>query len=194
MLATAKKDTIGAITLLEIEEMGAKIRDTDDEFKKAPFRDEETKFLFSYDYVNNIHFRIWGTTFKPAMYKECKKLGVEMFERVMVTSLLTENGKQGSRVVGATGLNSRTGEFLIFKAKATIQCLAFNEANWGFSSELTGLPSFHPNVVADGPAAAWRAGAEFTMMEKSCRSSASRFPSRVSILSLTFDILNLNSR
>ena len=30
-------------TLLELEKMGGKIRDTDDEFKGAPFRDEKTK-------------------------------------------------------------------------------------------------------------------------------------------------------
>jgi hypothetical protein len=35
---------------------------------------------------------------------------------------------------------------------------------------LTGLPYFHPNVISDGPAIAWKAGAEFTMMEKSCPS------------------------
>ncbi len=54
-------------TLLEIEEMGGKIRDTEDEFGGAPFRCEKTKYLFAYDYTNNIHFRVWGTTFKPAI-------------------------------------------------------------------------------------------------------------------------------
>ena len=34
-------------TLLELEQMGAKIRDTEDEFMQAPFRDEKTKFLFA---------------------------------------------------------------------------------------------------------------------------------------------------
>jgi succinate dehydrogenase/fumarate reductase flavoprotein subunit len=34
--------------LLELEGMGMKIRDTEDEFKGADFRDEETKFLFAY--------------------------------------------------------------------------------------------------------------------------------------------------
>ncbi|WP_300465145.1 FAD-binding protein [Desulfobacula sp.] len=154
-------------TLLEIEEMGGKIRDLNDEFKGAPFRDEKTKFLYAYDYKNNITIRIWGTTFKPAMYKRCKKLGVKMLNRLLVTSLLTEDGRQGERVVGATGLNTRTGEFFIMKAKAVINCMSFAEGNWLFSSELTGLPYFHPNIICDGPAIAWNAGAEFTMMEKS---------------------------
>jgi succinate dehydrogenase/fumarate reductase flavoprotein subunit len=155
-------------TLLELEKMGGKIRDTDDEFKGAPFRDEETKFLFVYDYANRIHFRVWGTTFKPALYKECKQLGVDIYDRVMATGLLTQRSKTGTRVVGATGFNVRTGEFLIFKAKAAIHCMSRHQRNWCFSTELKGISSFRPTqIVGDGHAMAWRAGAEFTMMERS---------------------------
>ena len=49
-----------------------------------------------------------------------KRLGVRIYDRVMATSLLTEGGKQGARVVGATGLDTRTGEFYVFRAKAVI--------------------------------------------------------------------------
>jgi succinate dehydrogenase/fumarate reductase flavoprotein subunit len=155
-------------TLLELEEMGGKIRDTEDEFKGALFRDEETKFLFAYDYENKIHFRVWGTTFKPALFKECQRLGVEIYDRVMATSLLTEEGRVGARVVGATGLNVRTGEFLIFRAKAVIDCMSRHQRNWCFSTELRAISNFRPTqIVGDGHAMAWRAGAEFTMMEKS---------------------------
>lgn len=155
-------------TLLELEKMGAKIRDTEDEFAGAPFRDEATKLLFAYDYENRVTMRIWGTTFKPAMYKKCKAQGVNILNRMMVTRILTENGNIGGRVVGATAFHSRTGEFVVLKGKAVINCMGLHEANWMFSSELTGLPYFHPGIVADGPAIAWNAGAEFTMMEKSC--------------------------
>ncbi|HVN25335.1 MAG TPA: FAD-binding protein [Syntrophorhabdales bacterium] len=157
----------GYDTLLEIEQMGGKIRDTGDEFKNAPFRDEKTKFLFAYDYENKFVFRVWGTTFKPAMYNQCRKLGVQIYTKVMVTSLLTVPHGEGIKVVGATAVDARSGEFYVIKARATIDCMAFSQASWLFSSELTGLPYFHPNVVSDGPAIAWRAGARFTMMEKS---------------------------
>ena len=161
-------------TLLELEKMGGKIRDTEDEFKGAPFRDEETKFLFAYDYESKIHFRVWGTTFKPALHKECKRLGVRVFDRVMVTGLLTEGGKSGSRVVGATGFHTRTGEFIVLRAKAVINCLSRHQRNWSFSSELIGLANFRPSqIVGDGHAIAWRAGAEFAMMEKSVPASFS---------------------
>lgn len=157
-------------TLLEMEQMGGKIRDTEDEFKDAPFRDEKTKFCFAYDYVNRYQFRVWGTTFKPALYNECKRLGAEIYDRVQITSLLTEGGNQGTRVIGATGLNNRTGEFYIFKAKATINCLSRHQRNWVFSTETVGVPTFRPTcIVGNGHAMCWRAGAQFTMMEKSVR-------------------------
>lgn len=161
-------------TLLELEKMGAKIRDTEDEFKGALFRDEKTKFCFAYDYQNKFNFRVWGAgtenalNFKVALYNECKRLGVEIYDRVQATCLLTEDGEQGARVVGATGLNVRTGEFVIFKAKATVMCLAKPQRIWRFVSELSGFPTTHPHTyIGNGYAMAWQAGAEFTHMEKS---------------------------
>lgn len=155
-------------TLLELEQMGGKVRDTEDEFVGAGFRDENTKFCFAYDYQNRYQFRVWGPTFKPALYKECKRLGVEIHDRVQVTSLLTEGGKQGARVIGATGLNNRTGEFFTFKAKATVNCMSRHQRNWVFTTETVGIATFRPTpIVGNGYAMAWRAGAEFTQMEKS---------------------------
>jgi len=155
-------------TLLELERMGGKIRDLDDEFKGAEFRDEKTKFLFAYDYKNRIHFRVWGTTFKPALFRECKRLGVKIYDRTMATSLLNEGDQQGRRVVGATAFNVRTGEFFIFKAKVTILCLSRPQRIWQFQSELTGFDTLRPQTnTGNGHAMAFRAGAEFTLMEKS---------------------------
>ncbi|MBA7645306.1 hypothetical protein ES703_53061 [subsurface metagenome] len=84
--------------------MGGKVRDYDDEYKGAPGRDEKTKFMLSPRFQpRNAVLRVWGTTFKPALKKECERLGVKIYDRVMVTSLLTEGGEQGARVIGATG-------------------------------------------------------------------------------------------
>jgi succinate dehydrogenase/fumarate reductase flavoprotein subunit len=154
-------------TLLELEDMGGKVRDTAGEFAGAEFRDEGTGFLFAYDYLNRLHFRVWGSTFKPVLYRECRRLGVRIFDRVAVTSLLTEAGAPGARVVGATGLHCRTGEFFVFTARATVNCLSRHQRNFVFSSELRGLASFRPPTNAgDGHAAGWRAGAALTLMEK----------------------------
>ncbi|SHJ07599.1 FAD-dependent oxidoreductase [Lutispora thermophila] len=160
--------------LLDIEKMGGKIRDTEDEFVGAEFRDDGTKFMFAYDYENRFTLRIWGTTFKPAMYKELKRLGVNIVDRVMVTSLLTEDGIQGARCVGATGIHTRTGKFYIFNAKSSIICMSRPARIWLFSAELPGLCEFRPpQCIGDGHAMGWRAGAEFTMMEKSVRAEFS---------------------
>ncbi|MBK9388955.1 MAG: FAD-binding protein [Bacteroidetes bacterium] len=160
--------------LLDIEKMGGKIRDTEDEFVGAAFRDEATKLMFAYDYENKITLRVWGTTFKPAMYREMKKLGIRIVDRVMVTSLLTQSGNQGNRCIGATGLHTRTGKFYIFSSKSTIMCLSRPARIWMFSSDHTGLCEFRPTqCIGDGHAMGWRIGAEFTMMEKSVRTEFS---------------------
>lgn len=156
--------------LLDMEKMGAKVRDTDDEFRGADFRDEETKLLFAYDYVNRFTIRVWGSTFKPAMARGCRRRGVRIFDRVMATGLLTERGRRGTRVVGATGVNARTGKFMIYRAKAVILCTSRPTRLWLFSPDLPGISEFRPfQCTGDGHAMAWRAGVEFTMMEKSVR-------------------------
>lgn len=156
--------------LLELEKMGGKIRDTEDEFKGAEFRDEKTKLLFAYDYENKFTLRVWGTTFKSALYKECKQLGVKILDRTMATSLLTQKGKQGQRVTGATAINGRTGEFFVFKARATILCMSRPTRVWLFSPGMPGVSEFRPpQCTGDGSAMAWKAGVEFTMMEKSVK-------------------------
>jgi succinate dehydrogenase/fumarate reductase flavoprotein subunit len=161
--------TEGYDALLDCERLGVKIRDTDDEFKGADFRDEATKLLFSYDYQSKYDIRVpGGWNIRGPLFREVKRLGVQVFDRVMATSLLTEGGRQGARVVGATGVNSRTGEFHVFKAKATILCMANVHRLWVFSTELKGSACMYdPNCIGDGHAMAWLAGAAFTMMEKS---------------------------
>ncbi|MBT3362445.1 MAG: FAD-dependent oxidoreductase [Chloroflexi bacterium] len=157
----------GYETLLELEEMGGKIRDTEDEFKGAPFRDEKSKFLFAYDYENNLVMRVWGITFKAALYKQLKKLGVKIYDRVMATGLLTKDGKQGEKVIGATGVNTRTGQFYIFKSKATVLCGARPQCIWTYATEYAGLTGARsPSSLGAAYALAWRAGAEFGMMER----------------------------
>jgi succinate dehydrogenase/fumarate reductase flavoprotein subunit len=154
--------------LQDVESWGIKVRDVDDEFKGAEFRDDETKLMFAYDYDACHCIRVNGATeIKVAMYKEMKRQGIQIFDRVMATSLLTEGGVAGGRVVGATGLSTRTGEFYVFKAKATILCTAAPTELWIFSTELSG--SAHGDIMSsgEGTAMAWRAGAELTLMERS---------------------------
>jgi succinate dehydrogenase/fumarate reductase flavoprotein subunit len=153
-------------TLLECEQMGVKIRDTDDEFTGADFRDEGTKLMFAYDYKNRHVLRVWGYNIKPCLFKEMKNLGIGIYNRTVVTSLLTEGGKQGGRVIGATGVNSRTGEFFIFKSKATIISTGGAGRLFFFAPELTAANSMGDmNNAGVGQAIGWQAGAEFVLME-----------------------------
>jgi succinate dehydrogenase/fumarate reductase flavoprotein subunit len=110
--------------------------------------------------------RVWGTTFKPALKKECQRLGVRIFDRVMATSLLTEKGIRGMRVIGATGFNNRTGAFMIFKSKATVLATAGDFYMWMLNTEHAGCRQFRSRcATGDGVAMAWKAGAELVLME-----------------------------
>ncbi len=156
--------------LLDLEKMGMRFRDEKDEFVGAEFRDPETRTMFAYDYENKHTIRLrQGADIKLFLYQELKRLGIEIYDRIMVTSLLTAGGQQGTRVVGATGVNARTGEFYTFKAKATVLATADTGLLWVFSTELKGSAAAHldPNCTGDGHAMAWRAGAEFTRVETS---------------------------
>ena len=155
--------------LLDCENMGVQVRDISDEFKSAEFRDDNTKLMYAYDYENRCTIRVVGAKMKYFLYKELKRLGIDVFDWVKATSLLTEGGKPRAKVVGATGVNVRTGEFYIFKAKATILSMGNSFRLWGFVTEWRGFGSVQPgepNCVGDGIAMAWNVGAELAMMEK----------------------------
>ena len=161
-------------TLLDLEKMGVQIRDVDDEFKGADFRDDKTKLMFAYDYKSRHIIRVWGYNIKVCLHNEMKRLGVKAYDRIMVTSLLTEGGKQGNRVIGATGVNTRTGEFYIFRAKAIILSTGGGNRLWAFGPEYFGAGTMIDlNCCNNGNAIAWQAGAEFVMMEQTAAGRAS---------------------
>ena len=103
-----------------------------------------------------------GRDIKKRLTEQCLKRGVEIFNRVAGTGLLTNEG----RVVGATGINMRTGEFHVFKAKAVIMATGMdqwrlfkpNSGHW-FNSQSP------PYITGDGEAMAIRAGAEVFILQ-----------------------------
>ena len=167
--------------LLDLESFGGKIRDTEDEFAGAEFRDEKTKLMFAYDYKNKFTVRVWGSTFKPALVKEMRRLGVRILERTEATALLVSKKRQAGdedgksvRGAGAMGMDVHTGKFYIFRAKSTILAMSRPARVWLFDSDLPGLCEFRPmQSIGSGHAMGWRAGVEFTMMEKSVRAEFS---------------------
>jgi len=153
--------------LLELEKLGLRFRDEDDEFAGAPFRDENTKIMYAYDYKTRSSIRLrGGANIKKVLHNGLKaEENVTLFERVMITNLLTEDGKQGARIVGAAGVSEETGEFYIFEAKCVVICTAGvsmqGTQTWTFNSEMFGNGyRADPRNTGDGVAMAWLAGAQ----------------------------------
>lgn len=99
-----------------------------------------------------------GRSLKPKLTAQLKKRGVRILNRVMVTKILTQDG----RVVGATGVNTRTGEFIAVSARSTVLatggamvCRLFGNMGGHFANTYWPL-----NVMGDGHMAAVRAGVE----------------------------------
>lgn len=100
-----------------------------------------------------------GRKLMEVMKRQAASKGVKLMERVMITDLLTRDGKIPTldRVVGAVGLHTQTGKFLIFKAKAVIIATGLITAKLHFS--------YGDNLTGDGQAMAYRAGAELAGLE-----------------------------
>ncbi|TFH16715.1 FAD-binding protein, partial [Candidatus Bathyarchaeota archaeon] len=103
-----------------------------------------------------------GRDIKHRLTEQCEKRGVEIYNRVAGTGLLTKDGK----VIGATGVHMRTGEFHVFQAKAVIMATGMDQwrlfkprnGNW-FNSQSP------PYITGDGEAMAIRAGAEVFILQ-----------------------------
>jgi len=159
-------------TLMDLEKLGVPIRDMDDEFAGAPFRDEKTKLMYAYDYEKKTVIRLrGGALMKPLLKAEAERVGVDIFDFISVVGLLTEGGKQGTRVIGVAAVHFRTGKFYIFKAKAVVMATGRPTGLWNQFYEMNGSAArfWDPNCVGDGQMMAYKAGADVTLMEMSTR-------------------------
>lgn len=98
---------------------------------------------------------------KVILAKKALSLGVKVLNRTTATALL----KKDDAVVGATGFNLRSGEFVLCQAKSTIitngGCSRFTLPN---SGHLFGTYDY-PGNTGDGWTMAYRAGAQLTGFE-----------------------------
>lgn len=85
------------------------------------------------------------------------RMGVQILDRVMVTDLLTSDGKYPTKgeVIGSVGFDVRSGDFKIFRAKATVLATG----RWSIARRDT------PDMTGDGQAMAIRAGAVMRGMD-----------------------------
>lgn len=152
------------------------LRDKDDYFKGAATRDEKTGFLKAYDYRDLVAVKLKGGHYiKPLLYAGLRnEPNVQLFERVMITNVLTEGGRQGSRVVGATGVSMETGEFYVFHTNSVILTCGYACTIWTYSTEITGNSyRWDPNDIGEGLAITWKAGADVFGMHKNGHTKAS---------------------
>ena len=128
-----------------------------------PFmRNEEGKYQREGKWQIMIH----GESYKPIVADAARKSADKIFNRIMVTHLLMDEGKK-NRVGGAVGFNVRTGAYHVFRAKAVI-------VGAGGASHI-----FKPRSVGEGMGRTWyapwssgsayalslQAGAKMTQME-----------------------------
>src|SRR3546814_13930621 len=59
---------------------------------------------------------IHGESYKPIVAEAACKAATEVYNRIMVTHLLTDKTRP-NRVAGAVGFNVRDGNFYVFRAK-----------------------------------------------------------------------------
>ena len=75
-----------------------------------------------------------GRILKRILARNVRKSGVEVVEQVMITKLFGD----GHRIIGAMGINRRTGVFHIFKAKAIVLAMGAHQSR--FSTNSTNNP------------------------------------------------------
>lgn len=103
---------------------------------------------------------------KPKMAKMCNERGVQTINRLMLIDIMTADG----RVTGATCFDTRTGEFVIVKAKAVVVATGMfcrmyqpeTPQKWKYQMRYHYCPA---SCSGDGWAAAYRAGAGLAHMD-----------------------------
>ncbi|MFX1266259.1 MAG: FAD-dependent oxidoreductase [Promethearchaeota archaeon] len=116
--------------------------------------------------IPRVGLRVHWRNIKPNLSAAMKKLGVNIIERTMLVDLLTNNGT----VVGATALNTRTGEFVVIKTKTIVLATGWFTREyepeipqpWKYKMLYHWCPA---SASGDGYAVAYRAGAGLYCMD-----------------------------
>lgn len=144
--------------LEELERLGVTAKWDDGEYRWMP------------DPANGMRggstLRVHWQNVKPDLTKAVMKSGVNVLSWTSIIDLLTHNGA----VVGATALNSRTGEFIVIKARsAVIATGCFSRCYdpetplpWKYKLKYHYCPA---SLSGDGLAITYRAGGELVNME-----------------------------
>lgn len=103
-----------------------------------------------------------GHHMKKILYRQLKRMRVEVTNRVVTTRVLTDSN---GRAAGVMGFDCRTAEFVVIRAKAVILCCgAAGRLGLPTSGYLFGTYE-NPTNAGDGYAMAFHAGAELANLE-----------------------------
>jgi len=103
-----------------------------------------------------------GYDIKKILTRVIRRVGVRVENRVMATRILLD---PEGRAAGITGINVRTGEFVVIRAKTVILCCgAAGRLGLPASGYLSGTYE-NPSNAGDGYSLAFRAGAELANLE-----------------------------
>jgi len=117
-----------------------------------------------------------GAHIKVALYNELKRLGVQIYDRIMVTAC---SPKEADRVPAWSAPRDSTSvpasSIYSTPRRRSSPCLCLRDN--GCFPRTTGFGSIFndPNNSGDGTAMAWNSGAELALMERSGRGLASGF-------------------
>jgi len=133
----------------DLEKYGVPMQEDDGSYRVWKIPERHSYFL-SYRGVNT----------KVKLAEAVRKTKTKVFERTMGVELLKHDG----RVVGAIGMNTRTGELTTFLAKATI--IATGEPGRQYIEPDGPFMTYYPLTnTGDAEAMAYRAGAKLANME-----------------------------
>lgn len=157
------KDTMDRV--LDLENYGVKVRNNDGSFtfKPAPDICPGTPVIWGPGPT------VWHNL-KPTIAKKAMSFpNVNVLNRTAAISLLTRDGEIGGDVVGAIGLTTRTGQFVICQAKATIMTAGGSYRLARHKDSLYAPTRFIecgcPTNCGEGIVMAYRAGADIVNME-----------------------------
>ncbi|MFQ5710823.1 MAG: FAD-binding protein [Candidatus Geothermarchaeales archaeon] len=134
--------------VVELDEWGAKFIKKDGEFQliESPGGHSKSRAV-------HVGF-LTGPAIMAALRRELNRRKIEKMNDILITNLLTNE----NCVVGATGLNLLNGNFIVFRAKATVLAT-------GGAGQVYDWTTMALECTGDGYSLAYRAGAELVDME-----------------------------
>lgn len=178
--ATRYKGLVSKASLVEVrnwvkplavlEDIGVEVREDDGSMQCAQnyrggtvhsrLKTDENGKLYE---PNVVMYR--GSDLKWKLARAVYKAGVRVFNRTMITSIITKDGI----AIGATALNSRTGKFIVFKSKmmlvSTGRATRLNPYPWAAYPNNLFYSIGFPGNCGGGIIGAFRAGAKVANME-----------------------------